>query len=153
MAKRSVRSHKKSSFNFLSKPFLAGILVVVVIVGLIYFSMVERQVKGVSIFKPPTTSFSNDSASTSATKCNTRIIAFSLSGVCTNNNDRDKFTTATYTCSNGTTGTISKNCFNAQDAFVRANLNCIKASCPVPSFSPRPSIFPLPKQTLPPTTR
>lgn len=68
-----------------------------------------------------------------------RVSNFSLSGLCDNN--KNGFKSATYTCEDGTTGTLASKCFSPQSAFEKAKKACArKSSGPKPSQTPTPAI-------------
>lgn len=67
-----------------------------------------------------------------------RVSAFSATGVCDSN--KNGFKEASYTCEDGTTGTISYTCFPIQAAYEKAQKACSKKStCIRPTKSPKPS--------------
>lgn len=153
MAKRSkIKSGKKSSLKFLSLPFIAGVIVVLVVFGILSTKMNGQDVKGTATFKPPVR-INSDNASESAKKCKARVTSFTIEGICTTNTDRNKFTSARYSCADGTSGIIQKDCFTPEDAFARAMMACVKTACPRPSNLPKTSPSGFPIRTLPPTTK
>lgn len=134
MAKRG-----KIKSPFLSLPFLSGILVVIIVVAGLSFSLGQQtDVKSISDFRPPKLATESGDASTSANRCQARINSFSVSGVC-GTNEKNGFTKFTYSCSNGTYGTIQKGCYSAADLFSQARILCYKSACPVPSVSVKPT--------------
>ncbi len=146
MARRKTR---KSSAKFLSIPFLLGALFILLIAGVLTTKVLNQNsdVKSASDSRLKLTNSNDDTTKAARLKTcfkNSRVVSFSLSGSC-ENKERDGFTSASYTCQNGTSGNIgSTECIEAAHAFAKARLACAKTACPTVTPSPRPSISPKP---------
>jgi hypothetical protein len=135
MARKRTR---RSSSNFLSIPFLAGSLFVLLIAGFLTMNVISNStdVKSAKDFRPNLKELKNSSATRTAKikSClkESRVTSFVLEGTC-NNREKDGFSKATYTCQDGTSGTIEKECLGPAVAFAQAKKACAKSVCPTPS--------------------
>lgn len=135
MARKRVR---RSSSNFLSIPFLAGALFILFIAGFLTMNVLSNStdVKSAKDFRPNLRELKNSTA-TKATKIKSclkesRVTSFVLEGTC-NNREKDGFSKATYTCQDGTSGTIEKECLSPSSAFSQAKKACARSICPSPT--------------------
>ncbi len=136
MAKK--RSRRKTAIKLFSLPFLGGLLVILVFLAAVTWGYSTKSVKGTADFK--LASGSSDATSNGKLKyCfkNSRITSFVLSGVC-ENREKDGFTIASYSCQDGTSGTIQKGCKGGLALLNEARLNCIRTVCPIVTLPPRP---------------
>lgn len=138
MARKRTR---RQSSNFLSIPFLAGSLFILLIAGFITTNILSNSsdVKSSKDFRLRD-SESRNSTATRAAKIRSclkesRVTSLVLEGTC-DNHEKEGFSKATYTCQDGTTGAIQKECLRPAVAFAQARKACARAICPSPSPKP-----------------
>lgn len=137
---------RSSSGNFLSIPFLAGGLFVLIIAGFLLMNITSNStdVKSARDTRIKETRLkdlknvrSDSSKLNKLKEClkSSRITAFSLEGAC-ENNARDAFNKATYSCQDGSSGAIENGCHAAASLLAKAKIACAKTVCPRPTSSP-----------------
>ena len=135
MAKKRTR---RSSSNFLSIPFLAGGLFVLIIAGFLTMNILSSStdVKSAKDTRLRTSELKNSTAQRAAKLRNclkeSRVTSFVLEGPC-DNRENDGFSKSTYTCQDGTSGTIEKDCLSPGSAFSQAKKACTRSVCPSPT--------------------